>query len=175
MFSDRIPYYKDISLNKWIVVSTILFALLILAVAFNFGLDNQRYLSFQKQQGVPSNDAEAKRIQELFIMWTVGVSDESYESLKEMDDTLPLCASHFISNRTTEVDYGFTHNEFWFNFPNGSQVAFNRAGEIHCYIPTTMSTEQATVRKLVDDCQQICPGGISDMEEGGLEPYMIKE
>lgn len=163
------PTIKTITKTQLIVITSLLFGALILSMAFNFAQDNQlRLETFDaltqfRESFVDEDKGFNDDGKEFLTLWLATLDDDAYISIKENDNQLPLCANHVIANKGELIEYGFNKAEFWFNFPNGTQVSFSNTGSVRCYLPT----DNSNLKILADSCSDICPGGIDELQGTG--------
>lgn len=159
----EIKHFKKISLESWIKVSVFIMACLVLAIAFNFAFDNQTAIKLKADINafeIPDDGSGFFdwQAQNYMVLWLSTLDQNTYDDLTSADKNLPLCVTHYIVNKPEQVEYNFNRNAFWFDFKNGAQVEFSRSGKISCYI----QTDQENVKVLVQNCYDVCPGGIDD-------------
>lgn len=159
----EMPNINTITLKQWIAVSSAIMAILLLAIVFNYGLDNQTDLQRNSEISELQN-IKGITNKERFVFWLATVDSNTYNSLDEKGNKLPLCVRHFIVNKLEDLNASFNVESFWFDLPNKSQVEFNRNGKVSCYIPTP----NPNVLKYVSDCNEICPGGIKDLRDANV-------
>jgi len=163
----------EISPSVWVKISSVLMGLMLLLIAFNFAMDNQRNIeiaeAFSEVDGLFNSVAGAMNKSEngfgatgsdYLVLWLSSLDSNTVEYFREQEKFLPTCATHYVANKPSEITYDFSVDAFWFNFPNGSQLEFSREGKINCYV----ATENESVKVKVDSCDKICPNGISDFQ-----------
>lgn len=176
----EIPTAETIQPKTWVKVTGIIFLGLLVLIAWNFAMDNQRALAGDAKdlgnfaQLTASTTFDHNGFSALgkdeFVLWLSTLDKNTYDKLNT-DENLPLCVNNHLVYQQDKVSFNFNTQAFWFEFLNGSQVEFTRLGKVNCYIPT----DTKGVNVLVSNCNEVCPEGIDSLDNYDFNKLKVKK
>lgn len=158
------PTLKTISLKGWIIVSSMIMAMLLLGVIFSYATLNQELFKLTEdvkelKELTPEekvNLGEYKR--NLILLWLAGLDQNQSKKFEMSDDALGLCWGHPVANKIENLKVVVASKWLGIEFPEGFQLTLSKIGEpLQCYVLRTEENE-SKLWELMTDCKKACDG-----------------